>query len=76
MPEIKLVETDRAEWLQHPLTADLLRHLKLSEVETQGAWASEQFTGDSLEQGALQNAKALGGVAMLKRVVEYVEKGE
>ena len=45
-------------------------------METQEAWANEMFIGESLEQGALQNAKALGGIAMLKRVVEYVEKGE
>ena len=73
MPEIKLVETDKQEWLQHPQTADLLRHLRLSQTETEQAWSSEQFTGDSLEQGALQNAKALGGIAMLKEVISYVE---
>jgi hypothetical protein len=50
-----------------------LRRLRLSVTEAEEAWSSEQFTGDSLEQGALANAYALGGVHTLKEIIKDLE---
>jgi hypothetical protein len=53
---------------------ELLRRLRQSLLATEAAWSNEEFTGDGLEHGALQNAKALGGVAMLKEIIGGLEK--
>jgi hypothetical protein len=47
--------------------------LKAAKADTQQAWAERQFQGDSLEQGALQNSFALGGVDFLEQVIDKIE---
>lgn len=39
------------------------------------AWAGEQFTGPTAEATLLANAKALGGMQVLRDVIELI-KGE
>jgi hypothetical protein len=51
-----------------------LRLLRLSLTASEAAWSNEEFCGDSLEHGALQNAKALGGVAAIKEMLKYMEE--
>lgn len=40
---------------------------------TKERWENEDFIGESLEQGALQNAKALGGLKALREVIGVIE---
>jgi diketogulonate reductase-like aldo/keto reductase len=42
------------------------------QVDTAEAWANEDYVGESIEQGSLMNAKALGGVAMAKQIINYI----
>jgi hypothetical protein len=72
--ETNLTRQDKLDWLQHPQTEDLLRLLRLSLTASEAAWSNEEFCGDSLEHGALQNAKALGGVAAIKEMLKYMEE--
>lgn len=37
------------------------------------AWARQGYVGDSLEQGALQNANALGGIVVLDQIISDIE---
>ena len=64
-----ITDTDRREWAYHPVTQEFLGDIQNSLQETQDAWASELFVGDSIEQGAIQNAAALGGVRVLKELI-------
>jgi hypothetical protein len=40
--------------------------------DTQAAWANEVYVGGSIEQGALMNAKALGGIEQINDTLEYI----
>jgi hypothetical protein len=53
------------EWQQHPMTERFFNFLKLLRESAKEDWAREQFIGDGLEDWALRNAKALGGVTAL-----------
>jgi hypothetical protein len=49
-----------------------LAWLKALRRDTQEIWATEGFIGESMEQGALQNAKALGGISVIDKVGTYI----
>lgn len=59
--------------MQHPVTQHFLRLLKESRQETLENWSRELYVGNSAEQSALCNAKALGGVAVLDQVIQVIE---
>jgi hypothetical protein len=42
--------------------------------ETQQAWSNREYVGESMEQCALRNAHALGGVEILRQLIEEIEK--
>jgi hypothetical protein len=71
--QITQVEQDKADWLQHPQTVDLLRRLHQSITEAEADWSSEQFARTDLYEGALANAYALGGVNTLKDIIKTLE---
>lgn len=56
------------------MTEELLSLLKGSRQETLDNWAKGFYVGDSVEQGTLRNAKALGGVDVLDQVIERLEE--
>ena len=58
-----------------PTTQELRDRLYNSLKETQETWAAEGFVGDSLEQTALMNAKALGGLSVLRQIIDLLEEG-
>jgi len=68
-----ITEQDRLDWTQHPVTKELLEQLRESRFEVKESWAKECFAGQSLEQGALQNATALGGVRVLTDLIQQLE---
>jgi len=55
------------------VTQELIEFLQGSVQETMEAWADELFTGESMEQGALVNAKSLGGVDAFKKLLAHLE---
>lgn len=57
--------SDFEEWKNHPFTERYFSYLQLLVEAAQTDWAREHFVGDTLDQWALQNAKALGGVQAL-----------
>lgn len=54
------------EWKGHPFTQRFFNFLHLLEESAKEDWAMEEFVGTSLEEMALRNAKALGGIKVLK----------
>ncbi len=36
-------------------------------------WARQGYIGDSIEQGALRNATALGGISVLDQIITDIE---
>lgn len=61
------------EWKTHPITERFFNFLLLLENSAKEDWAHEEFVGASLEEMALKNAKALGGVKVLRelRSIEF-----
>jgi hypothetical protein len=68
-----ITEEDRSQWFDNPVTQSFLKDLRDTIQETQNAWAREVFVGSTLEQSALMNAKALGGLDLLNQVIERIE---
>lgn len=56
------------EWKQHPFTQRFFNFLTLLEESAKEDWSHEEFVGASLEEMALKNAKALGGVTVLRKL--------
>lgn len=68
-----VVEAERREWKQHPVTQEFLAKLKESKQETMEMWASEQFVGETSELTLAANTAALGGMRVLDQVIEQIE---
>ena len=58
------------EWKSHPITERFFNYLRLVEASAKEDWAREQFVGTSMEEMALRNAKALGGVSVLRQMTQ------
>lgn len=50
------------------MTERFFSYLRLVEESAKEDWAQEQFVGTSMEEMALRNAKALGGVSVLRQL--------
>ncbi len=55
------------------MTVELVGFLQESKQQTMEAWANEHYVGVTQEQTAAQNAKALGGIDLLRKVLELLE---
>lgn len=53
-----------------PQTKAFFRHLKASYEAAKEEWANEQFIGTDIGSTALANAKALGGLQVLRDLIE------
>lgn len=69
-----VTQQDKAEWYRNPVTQELLKELRETVQETKDNWEAGIYVGESLEQGALQNAKALGGLQVLNEVIGVIEE--
>ena len=69
-----LTQQELEEWALHPVTQAKLAEWEESRLETLEAWAREVFVGSTLEQGALQNATAIGGVRVLTELIDSVRQ--
>lgn len=70
---MSLSKDDKHEWAHTRGTQELLKNLKESLQETKDAWAAEKFTAHSPEMTMQQNATALGGIRVLKDLIEQIE---
>lgn len=70
---MQLTDAERIAWAYEPATLEFLRLLQVSRQETMEVWAKEGFTGRTLEETAVQNAAALGGLRVLDQVIGNIE---
>ncbi len=63
------------EWRQLDATKAFLSDMESRVEEGKAAWASQAYVQDSMEKGALANAKALGGMEILQTLIGFL-KGE
>lgn len=68
-----ITEQDRSEWYHHPVTQAYLQSLRDGVEEIKENWSLRGYVGDSLEQGALSNAKAIGEVDALRETIAWIE---
>lgn len=68
-----LLDEERREWKQHPVTQELLGLLRESQQETMLAWANGVFVGDTAELTLAANTAALGGIKTLNQIVSLIE---
>ncbi len=64
------------EWRHLDATKAFLADLKERVEEGKASWASQQYQKDTLEQTALANAQALGGMKVLQTLIEFLEGDE
>lgn len=64
-PQDELPQDELTEWRQHPVTKRFFGFLTLLRESAKEDWSREEFVGSSIEEMALKNAKALGGVQAL-----------
>jgi hypothetical protein len=70
---MQLNDQDRYEWTHHPVTQEFMGQLSASLQEAKDAWAGEQFVATTPELSMQHNATALGGVRVLKDLLEQYE---
>ena len=64
------LNAEMIEWKQHPFTERYFNFIRLCISSCKEDWAREEFTGNSLDQWALSNAKALGGLQVLRSLLK------
>ncbi len=67
-----IVLKDRQEWLQNPVTIELLEVLGNTRQENMEDWAKEQFIGQNAEETLAANYTAIGGIRVLDQIIEHI----
>ena len=57
-------------WKHLPETQMFFKYLNSLRESAKDDWAYEQFVGNDLNEWALRNAKALGGVQVIKNLID------
>lgn len=68
-----VTQQDREGWYFHPVTKELKELLQQSRQETMEAWAAEMYVAEDSSRTLQANAKALGGVDGLRKVIELID---
>lgn len=68
-----ILDAERLEWKQHPVTREFLANLKASRQEAMEAWAAGAYVGETADLTLAANTAALGGVKLLSQVIESIE---
>jgi hypothetical protein len=63
------LDSELIEWKQHPFTQRFMQYLFWCREINKEDWAKGCFVGGNLEEMALANAKALGGVEMIEKML-------
>lgn len=64
------------EWKQHPATKAFLQDLRDRQLEGMQSWAGQRFQKETAEQTAMANATALGGMEVLRALIDFLEGEE
>lgn len=70
---MRISREEAREWAEHPVTQAFKEILRESVQEAKDTWARRGYVGESLEQTALMNATALGGVEALQQAFDQIE---
>lgn len=65
-----------SEWRQHPCTLAFLYDLRTRKVEGMQTWARKGLVRDTVQESALANAEALGGMQILQTLIDFLEGAE
>lgn len=68
-----ILDAERLEWKQHPVTQEFLANLKASRQEAMEAWAAGAYVSDTAEATLAANTAALGGMKLLSQVIDQIE---
>ena len=63
-------QKELTEWLQHPVTQEVMQAFSNSRMDAMEAWAAERFETE------LQNAAALGGIRVLNQILSISKPGD
>ena len=66
---------DKREWVQHPVTQELIKELLGDLSNLKEAWGDGVYTTESIEGTVQQNAKALGKVEAVGDILSWIEEG-
>jgi hypothetical protein len=69
----QITDTMRQAWARDPVTQEFLGGLRESKQETMELWAREAYVAEKPENTLQANAKALGGVALLDKLIVGIE---
>lgn len=70
----RLTDEEIKEWKQHPATKAYLLDLYRRKLEGMAAWAQRVHTRETMAEGAVANAEALGGMRLLQVLIEDLEE--
>ena len=63
-------ESDRySEWLQHPVTQDMMLWARKEKIKLMEAWAEGNFTATFSNEMMARNAAATGACSMLEKLI-------
>ena len=68
-----VTQQDREEWIYHPVTVELVEFLKESRQATLEEWGKERYVAATGEQTLQMNAKALGGMDFLNKLLDHLD---
>lgn len=69
-----ILDAERREWKQHPVTQEFLANLKASRQEAMESWAAGAYVGETAEATLAANTAALGGLKLLSQVIDAIEE--
>ena len=69
-----ITDAQRQEWARMDVTREFLANLHASRQETMQAWAREGYVQETGEGTLMANAKALGGIDCLNKLIEQLEE--
>lgn len=70
----RLTPEEVKEWKTHPATKAFLLDLRRRQLEGMAEWAQRVHTRDTMAEGAVANAEALGGMRLLQVLISELEE--
>ena len=68
-----IVNRDRREWANHPVTLEFLEMLRETRQTTMEAWARGNFTAENADGTLQKNAEAIGGLSVLDQTLDIID---
>lgn len=70
----RLTPEEVKEWKTHPATRAFLLDLRRRQLEGMSEWAQRVHTRETMAEGAVANAEALGGMRLLQSLIQDLEE--